>query len=1067
MPFYADLHIHSKYSRATSRDCDLENLSLWAQKKGISVIGTGDFTHPAWAAELKEKLVPAEPGLFRLRDDIAREVERQLPPVCRGEVRFMLSVEISTIYKKGDRTRKVHHVVYAPGLEAAKKFTGSLDKIGNIKSDGRPILGLDSRDLLEITLESGDDSFLVPAHIWTPWFSVLGSKSGFDSIDECYGDLSHHIFALETGLSSDPPMNWRLSGLDRYRLVSNSDAHSPPKLGREANVFETQMDYHAMRAALETGKGFAGTVEFFPEEGKYHLDGHRKCGVRLTPLETREKDMICPECGKPVTVGVMHRVEDLADREEGKRPKGAASFVSLIPLVEVISEIVGVGSASKAVKKVYEGMVSRLGPELAILEHLPLEDVRRSGSPVIAEAISRMRERKVIREAGFDGEFGVIKLFEGDELKGGVSPRTLFEIGPEEELPSAEDSGKGKASRASTQKKATVTNGGKKKQAKKPKKKQAKKSKAKPPRQRAVGKQKPLGILFGLDPDQKAAAEITTGPLLIVAGPGTGKTRTLTHRIAHLVSDRGVPPEHCLAITFTRRAAEEVRDRLDSLLPEVSMQVPVMTFHSLGLCILREHGHILGLPDNFRIASDRERTVVLARALIVTEAKAAKLLKRISTFKRTRTRPDEIEIAQAMDVYKLRLEENALVDYDDLIALAVKLLESGPGMQSLYRERYQWISVDEYQDIDELQYRLVRLMVPPKGNLCAIGDPDQAIYGFRGADVKFFLAFQKDFAGAQVVSLSRNYRSTRIILDASTQVISPSSLAGNRPLKALIDDPIRIVIHEAASDKAEAEFTVHTIERMIGGHSFFSIDSGRVDSDGDDGCSFSDFAVLYRTDAQANLLCEALARSGMPFRKCSHNRLLDFPEVEGIVRVLRETKGAGLVSECLEEAGDKIVRAGAPSPVAVEDAVEMLMPLARDCGDDLDQFLSELVLGAAIDAWDPRADRISLLTLHAAKGLEFRAVFIVGLEDGIMPLRWGPKDESDVAEERRLFYVGMTRAKARLFLSRARKRMWRGKVKKADISPFLLDIEEELLERTKSRSRKKVVKPSSRQLDMF
>ena len=261
MRFYADLHIHSKYSRATSRNCDLEHLAIWARKKGIGIVGTGDFTHPAWRAELKEKLVPAEPGLFRLRPDLERAVEERLPLACRSEggaVRFMLSVEISTIYKKFDKTRKIHHLIYTPDFDATERVVDSLSRIGNLHSDGRPILGLDSRHLLEIALESGPASYLVPAHIWTPWFAALGSKSGFDAIDECYGDLAPHIFAVETGLSSDPPMNWRVSSLDRFRLVSNSDAHSPEKLGREVCVFDTELDYFALREALETGPGLRG-----------------------------------------------------------------------------------------------------------------------------------------------------------------------------------------------------------------------------------------------------------------------------------------------------------------------------------------------------------------------------------------------------------------------------------------------------------------------------------------------------------------------------------------------------------------------------------------------------------------------------------------------------------------------------------------------------------------------------------------------------------------------------------------------------------------------------------------
>ena len=418
MRFYADLHIHSRYSRATSRDCDLERLSFWGQKKGITVIGTGDFTHPAWFGEIKDKLVPAEPGLFRLRDDLEKEVRDKLPGSCRGISRFMLSVEISTIYKKGDKTRKIHHLIYAPTLKQAEFINRKLGRIGNIESDGRPILGLDSRDLLEIVLEAGEGCYLVPAHIWTPWFAVLGSKSGFDSLEECYGDLAEHIFAVETGLSADPDMIRLVSGLDRYRLVSSSDAHSPARLGREACIFDTGLDYFSMRRALETGNGYGGTAEFFPEEGKYYLDGHRKCNIRLSPDESRKLDGICPVCNKPLTLGVMHRVQELADRTAGEAPETADPFISQVPLPEVIAETEGVGPGSKRVANQYEQLLHRLGAELGILNDIPLEEIQNlSNSPLVPEAIARMRKGDVIREAGYDGEYGRIKLFHEDELK--------------------------------------------------------------------------------------------------------------------------------------------------------------------------------------------------------------------------------------------------------------------------------------------------------------------------------------------------------------------------------------------------------------------------------------------------------------------------------------------------------------------------------------------------------------------------------------------------------------------------------------------------------------------------
>jgi DNA helicase-2/ATP-dependent DNA helicase PcrA len=452
--FYADLHVHSRFSRATSRDCDLEHLALWAARKGIAVLGTGDFTHPGWFAELQEQLVPAEPGLFRFRGGdcpnsrghhaqhgrengtVPLDATKGTVPFSLGRKlgqsplapRFLLQTEISTIYKKAGRTRKVHHLVYVPDFTAARRLNDRLGRIGNLASDGRPILGLDSRNLLEIVLSAGEGSYLVPAHIWTPWFAVLGSKSGFDAIDECYGDLAGEVFALETGLSSDPAMNRLVSALDRFTLVSNSDAHSPAKLGREATAFDAPLDYFAMRRALQTGAGYGGTIEFFPEEGKYHLDGHRKCGVCLTPAETRQCGGLCPQCGKPLTLGVLYRVCELADRPfvvqasrlpgqpERLHQKRAAPFRSLIPLAEVLAEVLGVGLQSKKVRQQYDELLARVGPELFILERAPLEDVAHAGSSRLAEALRRMRAGRVLRTAGYDGQYGAIRLFaEGEK----------------------------------------------------------------------------------------------------------------------------------------------------------------------------------------------------------------------------------------------------------------------------------------------------------------------------------------------------------------------------------------------------------------------------------------------------------------------------------------------------------------------------------------------------------------------------------------------------------------------------------------------------------------------------
>lgn len=405
MKAIADLHIHSRYSMATSKDGTPENLDLWARKKGISILGTGDFTHKKWREELKESLVSTGDGFYKLKEErIAPEAFH----MGESTVRFVVSGEISCIYKKNGKTRKAHHVIILPGFEAAERLASELEKIGNIHSDGRPILGLDSRDLLEMMLDIAPEGIFIPAHIWTPHFSVLGAKSGFDSIEECFEELTPYIHALETGLSSDPPMNWRVSALDRYQLVSNSDAHSPSKLGREANLLDTDLSYAGLYNAIQKGEGLLGTVEFFPEEGKYHYDGHRKCGVCLSPEEAEACDGICPVCGKKLTMGVGHRIELLADRKAGYVKEKAKRFESLVPLPEVISSCMGYGTASKKVQSCYEEMLKKLGAEFEILRQVPVEDIAVSFGEDIAGAIGKIRAGEVKKTAGYDGEYGKI-----------------------------------------------------------------------------------------------------------------------------------------------------------------------------------------------------------------------------------------------------------------------------------------------------------------------------------------------------------------------------------------------------------------------------------------------------------------------------------------------------------------------------------------------------------------------------------------------------------------------------------------------------------------------------------
>lgn len=414
MRFIADLHIHSKYSRATSKSMSPESIWRWAQLKGITVIGTGDFTHPQWLAELKEKIEPSGSGLFKLKKEFQTD---DIPDSCRADVYFMLTAEISCIYSKKGRTRKIHSIIFVPGFDIALRINAALSKIGNLNADGRPILGLDAKELLKIAMDVSPEAVFVPAHAWTPHFSVFGAASGFDSLEECFEELTLHVYAIETGLSSDPQMNWRLSALDKITLISNSDAHSPSKIGREANIFDAEISYDSIKNAIRTRNGFSGTIEFFPEEGKYHYDGHRLCGVSLSPKETVKYNYLCPVCGSKVTVGVMHRVEKLADRKDGFKLLEAPSFNSIIPLPEIIAESLKVNVNSKAVDNEYFRVLKKFGNEFKILMDIPLEDIEANDLPLLKEAISRMRSGKVRISPGFDGEYGRIKIFEAVERK--------------------------------------------------------------------------------------------------------------------------------------------------------------------------------------------------------------------------------------------------------------------------------------------------------------------------------------------------------------------------------------------------------------------------------------------------------------------------------------------------------------------------------------------------------------------------------------------------------------------------------------------------------------------------
>lgn len=1072
MRFIADLHIHSHYSIATSSSLTPENLDLWARRKGIQVIGTGDIFHPGWYNEMKEKLIPAEDGLYRIKDEYCIKNDYLLPSPSHL-VRFVLSGEISSIYKKNGRVRKVHNLILSSSFDAVKKIQNKLEAVGNISSDGRPILGLPSRDLLEIALGAGDGTVLIPAHIWTPWFSVLGAKSGYDTIEECFGDLTENIFAVETGLSSDPSMNWLCSFLDRYTLISNSDAHSPEKLGREANLFDADLSYPTIISAMKGDKTnrFLGTIEFFPQEGKYHFDGHRKCGICWTPQETIKHKGICPVCGKKVTVGVLNRIMQLADRVNPALRDDKKPFYSLTPLKNLIAEIKGVGAGSKAVNEQYEELLGRGGAEFSILLDLPFEQIKEIGDEVLVEGIRRLRDREVFIEEGYDGKFGRIKVFSPGEIQSLSSQISFFDQAyekPDKMSINVEDL------------------------------------------HIRVGKKRPkVGIKererrlhettyeITMNPIQKEAVNHYRGPCLILAGPGTGKTLTLTMRIMRLITSWEVDPNNILAITFTNKASDEMKKRIRGSLDDKSIikKITISTFHSFGLSLLKEHAHHFGRSPGFSIFGDDEKAYIFASSLGVKRRDIHRVAEQIGLAKNRMHTPSELEdreLAPLYAAYEERLKKENAFDIDDCVVCPVRLLQNNSDAHKVIQDRYPWICIDEYQDINYAQYTLIRLLAPEKdSNIFAIGDPDQAIYGFRGADNTFIKQFKDDYPCATIYGLTTSYRCSKTILEASAQVVRPQE--GNNLLEG-IEAGVSIDIRECSTGKSEAEFVARTIEKLMGGVRFFSFDSQIVDgSEESEATSFSDFGVLFRLSRMAPDIIKALNDHGIPYQLVGEEpffkqepvntvieilRLIAMPPNSVLIQRLKEKQVQGLSESALlkikrntaiqsiEEYVSEIITLFLPDiVVSHQDAIERLLSLSKEYGADLTSFLSLLQLGSSSDTYNPSTEQVALMTIHAAKGLEFSHVFIVGCEDGILPYTLFSKNASDIEEERRLLYVGMTRAKRSLFLSHAKKRSLYGNPLHLPVSPFLKNIKEELIKRGKLEKGKK--KKQDKQLSLF
>ncbi|MGQ9841875.1 MAG: UvrD-helicase domain-containing protein, partial [Anaerolineae bacterium] len=931
------------------------------------------------------------------------------------------------------------------------------------------------------------------------------------------------------------------------------------------------------------GGGVGGTIEFFPEEGKYHYDGHRACGIVWDPPTTLAHGGICPACGKPVTVGVMHRVEELADRPAGVRPPSARPFHSLIPLPELLGEIYGIGESSKQVQAEYMKLLGRLGPELSILREVPLEEIAAAGGERLAEGIGRMRRGKVLALPGYDGEYGVVRVFGGATVS--ETQMGLFEA--EGQGRETEDAGPGSGGREQASGGWGQGSGGRRLGSE--------------VRGQASEVSEPVPDLFAvaeaeasyaptrnklpdaapsteyatrstrysladLNPEQRAAVLCTDAPAIIVAGPGTGKTRTLTVRIAYLILEKGVAPENVLAITFTNKAAAEMRERLEGLLgPELAGRITIKTFHAFGTQLLREHAQRLGLSPQFVILAEEDRLTLLRQAcpeLKAAEAEAA--LAEISVAK-NQAFGTRMNAENADDIADGPLPSSALVthptvwsgvrvrydaalraadavDFDDLILLPIRLLEEHPDVLAAVRARYRWISVDEYQDVNAAQYRLLRLLtsseastlsgagegapVESKGlaerplterphpstasggpsallrsaqempdsaqdarapggvNLCVIGDPDQAIYGFRGADRRYFLRFERDYPGARTFYLSRNYRSSQAILDAAMQVIGRHPDRRSVELLAQFADEVKLDVYRAPTDKAEAEYVVHQIEQMVGGTSYFSLDSARVTGETPAAArSFADFAVLYRLSAQSRLLSEAFDRSGIPYQTVGQAPLTSHKAVREVLAHLWRLYNPRAPLSLAQSAGLRYT--GQPVAQLIEQIVEQLAAQRKKPFDDLDakrlqqlvlravpygdrlaDFLEATALQTETDAYDPRADRVALMTLHAAKGLEFPVVFIVGCEEGLLPYRRAG-EAADMEEERRLFYVGLTRARHKVVLTHAARRMLFGQFMENSPSRFVGDITAALKDVRERKHRPPQRKPESGQMSLF
>ena len=1114
MKFIADLHIHSHYSMATSSKLTPEYLEYWGRLKGINVIGTGDCIHPGWLSELAEKLEPTENGFFVLKDSYRLEESKRLKHEnIPDRVYFILTGEISSIYKRDDKVRKVHNLTVFPDMESLIKVQRRLDEIGNIRSDGRPILGLDSRIILEMVLESSEKSFLIPAHIWTPWFSVLGSKSGFDTLDECYGDLTKHIFAVETGLSSDPPMNWTCSFLDNFRLVSNSDAHSPEKLGREANLFDTELTYDGIYNSLKNDKGFTGTVEFFPQEGKYHYDGHKKCSIMLNPLETAKHEGICPVCGKEVTKGVMYRVAELGDRNSDPF-LDTKEYHYITQLPDVIAEIKKQrSSSSKSITSEYMNIINQLGSEFHIYLNSHIDEISSAGGELLGEAVRRLRNGEINISEGFDGEFGTVKVFHDGEIDSfrysplfrdsSVHEPVLqpkhsmeFDIKEFKELVAIENQNRLNQNKSHTQ---TESN-------------------------------------RELTAEQTDAVTHIGSSCLIIAGPGSGKTRVLAERVKYLINERFALPAEIAALTFSKKAADEIAERISR---DMELQdITISTIHSFGLSILRNNYEDFGLKADFLILSDDERSDIVRSLNIKDKKNISKYLKEISKYKQGIVHDLATVIAgsdpqspsgiihdldtiagyspqsptgivhdlnnEILSEYQNKLKEINSIDIDDLVFLTSELLTKNESFRKKSIGHLRHLLIDEFQDINAAQYKFIKaITLNSDCVLTAIGDPDQSIYGFRGSDNKYINNLKSAYPNLKTVALTKSFRCPDTILKAADDVMDRENyLMGVETMHAVetrhalsLRSPTTITIHESENEHSEADYIAKEIVKIIGGVRSLSIESGISDGENKN-YGFSDFAVLCRASFMFDPIIKAFDSQGIPYQMIDNEPFYMKEPYKSPFKAIREcylplkrgdkNHSNHLFSMVKDTQVFNMIKDGESLTTVAqyllknqsegydEDKVLRFTQSIKD----YDEFIRIYNLRSGVDDYKPEFEAVPIITIHSAKGLEFKNVFIPGCEESIIPFTlFGKNDKTDdplqdndlqkndLDEERRIFYVAITRAKEKLYLSHAEKRFYRGRALTLKKSRFLEKISKELIKLEKREQ--KLKKKDDNQLTMF